>query len=66
MKSVRRGAEFLRISADFIQGDQPVEAIKRRVLNPLGHDRSRELLKPQNKITLRLPGVRQQQKPFYQ
>ncbi len=61
MKGVRQRAEFPWIPADFIQADQTVEAIKRRVLGALGHDRPGQLLKSPNEFTFGLPGVRQQQ-----
>ena len=36
--------------ADLVAGDQPVEAIERGVFEALGHDRSGELLRPQDEL----------------
>ena len=42
--------ELLRFAADFIERGQPVEDVKRRVLQSLGHDRPGALLKLENKV----------------
>ena len=40
----RADAEALRLAAHLVERDQPVVNVERRVLQPLGHDRSRTLL----------------------
>src|SRR3954471_19616556 len=44
VEALERDAEMRWMAADLVQSDQPVVAVERGVLDPLRHDRRRELL----------------------
>src|ERR1035438_4104741 len=46
MKSRERPAESTRIATDFVQRNEAVVTVKRRILEPFGGDRSAVLLQP--------------------
>ena len=61
MELFRRAAEVLRFTADLVERGEPVEDVKRRVLQPLGHDRPGALLELHHEVLMfgdaRLVGV---------
>ena len=57
MKCFDPRSELLRFAAHFVQRRQPVENVKSRVLDSLGHDRAGVLLKFQNEMLVSRRGL---------